>query len=114
MTKADTFWKGYASTTRREVTDIDIYSFINSPDVADYCWEIDKVYAGIFWVIAENADLTGWHLLMFGIPCDGYGSIISKPEIEPNARSGKTYNHKITWETEVENNPDHEPYNRNP
>jgi len=53
-------------------------------------------------------------LLMFGIPCDGRGNITGTPEIQPNSKSGKTYNHKITWETEIMNKHVHEPYNQNP
>ena len=86
----------------------------------EYSWEEDeaieeiKIYSGIFWVITEDIDLTEHQLLMFGIPCDEHGNIISTPKLQPNSESGKTYNHKLTWETEVVGKRTHETYSRNP
>jgi hypothetical protein len=44
--------------------------------------------AGVFWVITENADLSGHILLAFTIPCDAYGNLIGANEIPLNAKSG--------------------------
>jgi len=71
------------------------------------------IYSGIFWVIPEDNILTNYKLLTFGIKCDERGNIIGTPAIQPNSKSGKSYSHKITWETEIKNNSAHKPYNQN-
>ena len=67
------------------------------------------IFSGIFWVIDDDLQL-----LMFGIPCDERGNIVGTSAVQPNSRSGKTYNHKITWETVVATDPIHKPYNKHP
>ena len=67
------------------------------------------IFSGIFWVIDDDRQL-----LMFGIPCDERGNIVGTPALQPNSRSGKTYNHKITWETVVATDLIHKPYNKHP
>jgi len=73
-----------------------------------------KLFSGIFWLITEDSELSDYQLLMFGIPCDGRGGLTETPEVQPNSRSGKSYNHKTTWEMEVAGKQAHEPYSGKP
>jgi len=76
--------------------------------------ELAMIQAGIFWIITETNELEDFHLLMFGITCDEYGNITDAPVIQPNSKSGKSYNHKTTWEAEVIGSAAYNPYNKNP
>ena len=71
-----------------------------------------KIFSGIFWIVTESVELPEHKLLLFGIPCDENGNITAMPEIRPNSKSGNTYNHKFTWETEIMGKQIHKPYNR--
>lgn len=71
-----------------------------------------ELFSGVFWVIAETRELTDWKLLPFKFLCDSKGNIIEETPIMLNAKSGRTYNHKLLWESEIKNNPDHKPYNK--
>ena len=73
-----------------------------------------QLCSGVFWIISANGDFQEYKLLAFEIPCDIYGNVIGTPEIALNAKSGNTYNHKKLWETEIQNNPAHKPYNKHP
>jgi len=73
-----------------------------------------KLCSGIFWVISDSTDLEDYKLLSFEIPCDVYGNVLELPDIELNAKSGNTYNHKKLWEDEIGSNPAHKPYNKQP
>ena len=68
--------------------------------------------SGIFWVISENEDFQGYTLLYFNVPCDTYGNAIGNPAIQLNSKSGRSYNHKAMWGSQVKNNPLYKPYNK--
>lgn len=62
---------------------------------------MNPLSCGIFWVIcADDADgypaLDTFELLTFTVPCDQQGNILD-PSVPLNAKSGTTYNHKLTW-----------------
>ena len=67
---------------------------------------------GIFWVISDSEDLQSYTLLCFNVPCDTFGNTIETPAMQLNSKSGKSYNHKAIWDSEVKNNPLHKPYNK--
>jgi len=92
--------------------DDDIDDLINTPIDCEYITETKELSLGIFWVITESRTLDDYKLLAFNIPCDTNGNHQSNPEIQPNAKSGKSYNHKKLWENTIKNNPDHRPYNK--
>lgn len=79
---------------------------------SEYFTEAKELHSGVFWVITEHSDLSGWNLLMFDIPCDTSGNVTGETSVRLNAKSGNTYNHKKLWESEIKNNPAHKPYNR--
>ena len=68
--------------------------------------------AGIFWVISDSEDLQNNKILYFNAPCDTYGNVIETPAMQFNSKSGKSYNHKAIWDSQVKNNPLHKPYNK--
>ena len=78
----------------------------------DYFTEAKELCSGIFWVIADNRELTDWKLIVFDIPCDTDGNQVGEVEIPLNAKSGGTYNHRKIWDTQIKGNPSHRPYNR--
>ena len=71
-----------------------------------------QLCSGVFWVISDDIDFVDYTLLAFNIPCDVYGNIIGTPEIPLNAKSGKTYNHRKLWESQIQKDPAHKPYNK--
>ena len=74
--------------------------------------EARELRSGVFWVISDNYDLSGYTLLMFDIPCDPNGQPSNTHTIELNSKSGTTYNHKKLWEEEIKNNNEHRLYNK--
>ena len=74
--------------------------------------EAKELCSGIFWVISEDYDLSGYQFLIFDIPCDPNGEPTVTPAIRLNAKSGNTYNHKKLWDSEIKNNSKHRPYNK--
>jgi len=72
------------------------------------------LFSGVFWVIADDAELDNYKLLAFKIPCDINGNPTGIQALELNAKSGRTYNHKKLWEDDVRNNSEYKPYNRKP
>ena len=71
-----------------------------------------ELCSGIFWIVSDYSDLSDYKLLMFEIPCDIDGNAVGCHEIPLNSKSGSTYNHKKTWESEIKNNSTHKPYNK--
>ena len=67
---------------------------------------------GIFWVISDSTVLEEYKLLYFNVPCDTHGNTTETPAIQLNSKSGKSYNHKAMWDSQVKNNPLHRPYNK--
>jgi len=74
--------------------------------------EAKQLCSGIFWVISDNYDLSGYKFLMFDIPCGRNGISSNEQAVELNSKSGKTYNHKKLWDSEVKNKSNHRPYNK--
>jgi hypothetical protein len=72
----------------------------------------NQLCSGIFWVLSDSYDLSGYEFLPFKIPCDRDGKPDNTHTIELNSKSGTTYNHKKLWEDEVKNNSKYRPYNR--
>jgi len=67
---------------------------------------------GIYWVVSESEDLQNYTLLYFNVRCDTHGNAIEIPALQLNSKSGKSYNHKAMWDSQVKNNPLHKPYNK--
>jgi hypothetical protein len=78
----------------------------------EYLTEAKELSLGIFWVITETRTLDDYKLLAFDIPCDMYGNHQRDPDLQPNAKSGKSYNHKLLWEEGIKGNSKHRPYNK--
>jgi len=77
-----------------------------------YYKPVKELCSGIFWVITDSRNSDNYLLLTFRLPCDEYGNLTDTPELPPNSRKGKTYNHKLTWEAVVRNDSTHNPYNK--
>jgi len=73
-----------------------------------------QLYSGIFWIITNNNNFDDYKILTFKMT---YNKKIESTEIfynKYNSKNGSNYNHKITWENEVQNNPTHKLYNKKP
>jgi len=77
-----------------------------------YLTEAKQLSSGIFWVIADDNNLSNFKFLFFEIPCDVNGKPDNTHTIELNAKSMTTYNHKKLWESEIQNKSEHKPYNK--
>jgi hypothetical protein len=71
-----------------------------------------QLSSGVFWILSDSYDLSDYKFLLFGIPCDHNGKPDNTHLIELNSKSGKSYNHKKLWESEVKNNNKYRPYNK--
>ena len=83
---------------------------VDNPE--NYFVEGVELSSGIFWVISDYKDLSDYKLLIFDIPSDPQGNHSGNLQIAPNAKNGKTYNHKLMWEEQIKNNSKHKPYNK--
>jgi len=83
-------------------------------DIGEVFTEAQELSSGIFWFITDDRSLKGAKFLRFDFPVERDGDVIREPGLAFNAKSGKTYNHKALWESEVQNNPNHKPYNKKP
>ena len=81
-------------------------------DNAEIILGLKPLSSGVFWIIFDDYDPNNYNFLMFNIPCDHNGNPDSTHTIELNSKSGKTYNHKKLWESEVKNNNKHQLYNK--
>ena len=68
--------------------------------------------SGIFWVVSEDINLSEYKLLAFTIPCDINGNATGNHIVPLNSKSGKSYNHKKLWESDIQNNVIHKLYNK--
>lgn len=62
---------------------------------------------GIFWV--KDCDDIDNSFIYFDVPCDVTGNPTAIDAL--NAKSGKTYNHELTWKTLNRNITDNKPFN---
>jgi len=71
-----------------------------------------QLCSGVFWVVTENSKISEYKLLFFTIPCDMNGTATGGHTVPLNSKSGKSYNHKKLWDSEIKNSNTHKPYNK--
>ena len=78
----------------------------------EYLSKAIELSSGIFWVLTDEIEIGTYRFIFFDIPCDVYGTPSGTHKMALNSKNGLTYNHKLLWETEVENNSSYRPYNK--
>lgn len=68
--------------------------------------------SGIFWIFADDPNLTNYEFIIFNIPCDPDGTPNNTHSIELNSKKGNSYNHKLIWNNVVKNDNSYKPYNK--